>query len=253
MKILQRVWNEIWQGENIDLYITIFVAIVLAVLNLVGPTLQSHLAPVTLAVLALLAVTSLGNRYRIDKLLGNQSRPLDGFYQEEYPESYKEDFESAKELWLVGVSLHRTIQNNYSWIEQKLQQGHRFRILLVHPEGPGIELAIQRNYVRREVEPKRHDITYTLQLLCDLQSIPQGELAIRTIQYPVAYGVTAVDPDSAAGVLYIEHYCFRLSSEAMPKFVLRASDGRWYGFFRDEIRALWDAGTEWSCKGSMST
>ena len=44
-------------------------AITLAVLNLVGVSLQTYLAPFTLAILALLAINGLGNRFRIEELV----------------------------------------------------------------------------------------------------------------------------------------------------------------------------------------
>jgi hypothetical protein len=252
MQVLDRIWNDFRSGENIDLYATVIVAIGLAILNVVGIAPQTYLAPITLAVLGLLAITSLGNRYRIEKLLQGQSWSVDDYYVEEYPASYKDDFEMAEELWLVGISLRRTIQANYPMIEQKVRQGHVIKILLVHPEGPGIEMAVARNYARREVEPKSSEIRFGLQLLCDLQRIPHNNLEFRTIRYPLAYGVTAVNPDTASGTLYLEHYCFRTASDSLPRFVLRASDGRWYDFFKSEIKALWDAGVKWSCNGEAA-
>jgi len=252
MQILERIWDDFRSGENIDLYVTVIVAIGLAILNVVGIAPQTHLAPITLAVLGLLAITSLGNRYRIERLLQGQSWSIDDFYMKEYPSSYKEDFETAQELWLIGISLRRTIQANYPMIEQKIRQGHAIKILLVHPEGHGIEMAVARNYARREVKPKSSEIKFGLQLLCDLDKIPHNKLEFRTIEYPLAYGVTAVDPDTASGILYIEHYCFRTASDSLPRFVLRAGDGQWYDFFKSEIRALWDAGVEWPCNSEAA-
>ena len=46
-------------------------------------------------------------------------------FLEEFPEDLKSNLESASELWLVGVSLHRTINFNYATLERKLRQGHR--------------------------------------------------------------------------------------------------------------------------------
>lgn len=247
MQALRRIWDDLRSGENIDLYITVIVAVGLAILNLVGVAPQTYLAPITLAVLGLLAITSLGNRYRIEELLQRQTQSIDSFYMEEYPSSFKDDFEAAEELWLVGVSLRRTVQVNYPMIEQKLRQGHTIKVLLVHPEGAGIEMAVARNYARREMEPKSNEIRFNLQLLCDLRKISPDKLEVRTIQHPLAYGVTAVNPDIASGVLYLEHYCFRVASDSLPRFVLRAKDGRWYDFFKNEIRALWNAGVEWPC------
>jgi hypothetical protein len=250
MRVLQRIWNDLRSGENIDLYITVVVAISLAILNVVGVAPQTYLAPITLAVLGLLAITSLGNRYRIEELLQGQSRSIGSFYMEEYPSSYRDDFKVAEELWLIGVSLRRTV--NYRKIEQKLRKGHKINILLVHPEGAGIEMAVARNYARREVEPKSSEIRFNLQLLCDLGKISPEKLKVRTIQYPLAYGVTAVNPDTASGVLYLEHYCFRTASDSLPRFVLRAGDGQWYDFFKKEIRALWDAGVGWPCDSGVA-
>lgn len=247
MRVMRRIWDDIRSGENIDLYITVIVAIGLAILNIVGVAPQTYLAPITLAVLGLLAITSLGNRYRIEELLQKQIQSTDTFYAEEYPSSYKSDFETAEELWLVGVSLRRTVQANYPKIEQKLRQGHIIKVLLVHPEGAGLEMAVSRNYARREVEPKSNEIRFNLQLLCDLRKSFPDKIEVRTIQYPLAYGVTAANPDTASGTLYLEHYCFRTASDSLPRFVLRAKDGRWYDFFKSEIRALWNAGIEWPC------
>lgn len=247
MRVLRRIWDDIRSGENIDLYITVIVALGLAVLNIIGVAPQAYLAPITLAVLGLLAITSLGNRYRIEELLQKQAQSTESFYSEEFPPSYRNDFETAEELWLIGVSLRRTVQANYPKIEQKLRQGHIIKVLLVHPEGAGLEMAVSRNYARREVEPKSNEIRFNLQLLCDLRKSFPDKIEVRTIQYPLAYGVTAANPDTASGTLYLEHYCFRTSSDSLPRFVLRAKDGQWYDFFKSEIRALWNAGIEWPC------
>ncbi|MFZ2615453.1 MAG: hypothetical protein WA077_05655, partial [Anaerolineae bacterium] len=104
MLTLRRIWNDLRKGENVDLYLTIAAAVAFVVLNLVGVAPTTLLAPLTLAVLALLAATSLGNRHRMDELLAQRERSLDDFFREEFPPSYKADLDTAEELWLVGVS-----------------------------------------------------------------------------------------------------------------------------------------------------
>jgi hypothetical protein len=245
MKIIQRVWNDIRSGENIDQYLTIVAAITLAILNLAGVSLQTYLAPFTLAILALLAINSLGTRFRIDELFKKQSESVDTFFMDEFPPSYKVDFESADVLWLVGVSLHRTIKTNYKILEKKLRQGQSIRVLVINPKGAGIEIAVARNYAHRGVEAKANDILYILELLSSLNEIAPQKLEVRTIKLPLAYGVTATNPATSSGKLYIEHYGFRISTDSIPRYVLKSSDGRWYDFFKSEIEALWDAGEIW--------
>ena len=248
MLTFRRIWNDLRRGENIDLYLTIAAAVAFVALNLAGVASTALLAPLTLAVLALLAVTSLGNRHRMDTLLAQREQSLDDFFREEFPASYKADLEAAEEVWLAGVSLHRTVTGNYPLLERKLQRGHRLRVLLVHPDGAGLEMAVARGYTRRDVEKKRQEIRYVLDLLCDLRQIAPGRVEVRTIQHPLAYGALAANPDTGAGVLYLEHYCFRVSTESMPRYLLRVQDGRWYEFFKTELKALWAAGADWSCQ-----
>ena len=58
MKSFRQIWDDIRQGENIDLYLTILAAILFVILNLAGLAPDTFLAPLTLSVLALLAVTT---------------------------------------------------------------------------------------------------------------------------------------------------------------------------------------------------
>ena len=246
MKTLRLIWDDIRKGENIDLYLTIVAAVLFVVLNLVGVTSQSFLAPLTLAVLALLAITNLGNRHRMEELLEQKAHTLDDFFQEEYPPSYKNDFDHATEVWLVGVSLNRTIKTLYGKLEQKLKQGGRVRVLLVHPQGPGLEMAVERGYSLRDVDMKRQEILSNLRLLNALRLIAPDRLEVRTIQHPLNYGATATNPNDSNGALYLEHYCFRVTTESLPRYVLRTQDGRWYDFFKAELRTLWEAGQIWT-------
>lgn len=252
MKLLQRIWNDIRSGENIDQYLTIATAITLTILNLAGVSLQAQLAPFTLAVLTLLAINGLGNRFKIEELLKKKTESLDTFFADDFPQSYKADFENSDVMWLIGVSLHRTIKTNYKTLERKLRQGQTLRILLVHPHGTGVELSVARNYVNRRVEPKSNEISFILELLCKLSEIAPTKIEVRTINFPLAFGVMAVNPDRATGMLYIEHYGFRVSTDSIPRYVLKATDGRWYDFQKREIEALWDAGENWVCEKSKT-
>ena len=127
MIFLKRLWQDIRHGENIDLFITVIVAIGLAILNLVGVTPTGLVAPLTLAVLGLLAVATLGNRYRLEESLETLNRTHTGLFQEKMPADMENELRNARELWLVGVTLNRTINTYYSMLEQKLARGDKVR------------------------------------------------------------------------------------------------------------------------------
>ena len=68
MNFLRRVWSDISRGENLDTHVTILIALILAAANLLGIAKADLIPAVTLAVLALLAISALVNRYRIEDL-----------------------------------------------------------------------------------------------------------------------------------------------------------------------------------------
>lgn len=247
MRLLQRIWDDVKKGENVDLYVTVVVALGLVLLNLVGLAPQNWIAPITLAVLGLLAISTLGSRYRLEELSRRLTQSSDTLFLDEFPARLKDDFEAGTEIWLVGVTLSRTIKTYYTAIERKLRKGHTIKVLLVHPEGPAVEMAETRIYGRMDLKRTCGDIRNTLQDLCDLRTIAPDHLQIRTIQNPLSYGVIAINPDSPLGVLYLEHYPYKVPGGSRPKIILQAKDGRWYEFFREEIHLLWENGMDWRC------
>ncbi len=247
MHAISQFWSDIRNLKNIDLYLAVFLAIGIALLDLLGADTSKYLQPLTLAVLAILALSNVASRHQVDELHRAMVNSPTDFFLEEFPEDFKSNFESATEVWLLGVSLHRTINFNYSVIERKLQQGHHLKVMVVHPEGPGVEMAVSRNYSRKEIRVTSTRISDNLQLLCDLKAIAPGHIEIRTIQNPLSYGVVATNPNAATGALYIEHYTFGVSPISLPRFVIRAGDGKWYDFFKKEILSMWDYGKEWEC------
>jgi hypothetical protein len=245
MQTLERIWADIRRGENIDLYATVCIAFGLVILALLNIAPSEWIPPLTLTVLGLLAISNLGSRHRTEELLEKFAQSSDTVFMDEFPTSIKSDFAAAKEVWLVGVSLVGTIGNAYAEIERKLHKGDTIKILLVHPESPASELAASRSYVLADIERTNRRIYDALQILGSLKKIAPDKLEIRTIQNPLTFGARVTNPESASGVLYIEHFPYKTVGGSLPKFVLRAKDGRWYDFFKKEIQTLWNNGVEW--------
>lgn len=248
MKILRQILDDIRHGENIDLYVAAPLAIVVAILGIFGVTSPELIGSITLIILSLLATSLLANRNAVKKLTQKLSQTSESFFFKELSESnFEVDFENAKDLWLVGVSLNVIVRLHYSLIERKLRAGHSIKALVVHPEGSAIEMAEMRAYGRPSIERTKGDIENTLRDLCDLRRITSGKLEIRTIQYPLGHGVIARDPNTATGIIYIQNYPFKTEGGSRPKFVLYARDGYWYDLFKKELSNLWENSVDWDC------
>ncbi len=249
MSLLKRIWEDIRHGENIDLFVTVFLAIGLVALNVLGLAPQTWIAPLTLAVLGLLAIAILGNRYQVEKVVKELSRPSHELFHEKMPASQEMDLERARDVWMIGVTLSRTIKTYYALLEQKLARGDSVRILLVDPAGAGVEMAVMREYGGRfDVERVRQLIQGSLSDLCVLKKVGPDKLEVRTINHPLGFGGIAIDPDTSKGVLYLEHFAYKMPGGSLPKLVLSAQDGRWYQFFKTEMQTLWENSIPWECK-----
>lgn len=249
IRALQLAWEDIRRGENIDLYVTATVAIILAALNVAGIAPQTWIGPLNLAVLALLAIAILGNRHRLEQVLKRMTQDTESILLANFPADTNSNVEKSKELWLVGVSLSSTLEALYPLFERKLRRGDLIKVLVVNPDGAACAMAAMRNYARADVERQRAEIRATLKDLCELRKVASDRLEIRTIEYPLTFGVYAVDPEEASGVLYLKHYPFKMPiGRARPGLVLRPRDERWYDHFRSEIRFLWENATPWQCQ-----
>lgn len=243
MKQVQYVWRDIKQGENIDLYITMVSGVILAVLNIIGITSQSWIMSLTLTVLALLAYGMLGNRHQMQEL----TQTAEKVFQEKWPDdNLNKDIREAKELLMIGISLRRTIKNNYVLLEDKLREGHSIRVLLVKLESPACEIAANRTYYNVDINRTQDGIREALEYLYHLKRTTSGNLTIRTVNYPPSVGGFIIDPTTSHGTLYLEHYTYKMRDADRPKIILRRRDGYWYDFFAEQAQVLWENGQDWS-------
>jgi hypothetical protein len=244
MSYLNRIWRDVKRGENIDAYLTIIVAIIVPLLNILGILPQSALAAITLAVLSLLAILSLGNRYRLEQILEAGHQSLDNVLLRKFPATLESDIEVAKDLWIMGSNLGSTVPTLYSVLENKLQRGDKVRVLVITPRSEASKLTITRVY--RPIAQEQFDdvILSTLKLLQSLRQEDSKNLEVRTIDFPIAIGFFAINPESANGIIYLEHYSYKSTTDQIPKMILRPKDGYWYDFYKDQLVQIWNSSTD---------
>jgi hypothetical protein len=248
VEAIKQAWADIQQGENIDLYLTLTIALILAGLSLFGIG-QSMLGSITLAVLALLTFSSLVNRRKleetVEKLNRDQNALLDRF-----PTNREEHMKGAKELWLVGLTLNKTISNYYSLLLENLKQGDHVRVLIVNPGSVYGSLIAQRKFSHDKVSEIRTYQQLTLKRLMALKTEKslkpelQSNLEVRLTNYPPFFGAIALELDSTEGVIYIEHYSYQMEDD-LPKLEFRQNDTKWFQFYGQQIKKMWSDSEAW--------
>lgn len=236
MKFLHQIWKDIRRGENIDLYLTIVAALFLSGLSLTGKTLDNKIPAITLTVLALLAITNLVNRRKFEEML-QQSQG--SFFRKEWPEDVKLDFDRARELWLVGGNLTRTITSNINLLDTKLSRGDRVKILLVDPESDAVRYSNHTMMYEMEEDKSRERIRLIIGLLKNLKASKSSKLEIRVIDHPVPFALYGMDIKKSGGKLYVKQYEYKANTDGI-RFVLTYKDEFWYDIYSEQLMSLWN-------------
>ena len=118
----------------------------------------------------------------------------------------------------------------------------------MEPSGSAIGLSLMR--ANRPIKPSHASkvLEDTLSSLCEIQKIAPSNLEIRTLNYPMPFGASAVDPNSSDGIIFWENYTFNMPIFDIPKLVVASENEKWFTFLRSQMLKLWEAGTPWQCK-----
>ena len=246
MKPFERIIEDIERGENIDLYVAVVAAIIVAILNFFGVTSQSLINSLSLALFALIASTILGNRHRLEDIRRMLEQSGKAKIVKDYPrEQFDEDIANASEIWLFGVHLVGTLRHHRNTLEARLRKRKLVRVLVVDPNGAACAMAAARNPGKGSwLERERASIVTTLSELCELRKTSPGRLEIRIIDDPLMYGGCMLDPDSANGKIYIHRYSYQMGIR--PKFIWDRNS-EWFNFIKNELKSLWDRGRDYEC------
>lgn len=248
MEFFRRIVSDIRKGENIDLYFFAFAALTLAILNGLGLASKTLVESVTLALLGLLAAYSLGIRDRLSNISSKLTGTNNLLY-EELPSDLRDTvISNSKELFIIGISLSRTVATFYSQLEKKLKDGQKIKILVVDPNGEAAKLLPQRIYRPITNQRLSDKISDTLLLACSLYSKAPDQIEIRTIDFPIPFGCFASNIELSDGSIYVEYYSYKTTRDLPCVVVSSRKDPHWYSVYKTEILNLWNAGQKWHCK-----
>jgi len=246
MVFLKRIVDDIKRGENIDLYVTVILAIIVSVLNAIGIGNSALQNSLILAVLALLASAILGNRHRLDDINEKLDKDSDNQINSDFPASALDDFKRASEIWIVGVNANAALKYSYrTAIQEKLKKGEStVKVLLVDPNSPACEMAAARTPGKLSIDREKANIIANLSDLGDLKKLYPKRIEVRVINDPLMYGAYVLDPDKPHGVIYYRRYSYQMGIK--PKSFYRPANSEWYDFLKTEVKMLWQMGKDWN-------
>jgi len=243
---LKIIWNELKSGTNLEIYTNVVLALLLAVLTLIDVAPAKWINPIILAVLALLMISMLGNRHRIDRIYQKLTLTVDSILLREWHKrDFEDDLRKSNNLLIIGTVLARTIKDYKALFADKLKRGGSMRVLVTDPLTNACEIAAHRGLEDDvDVGHTRHLIEHTLKRLSNLRESSKN-LEIRVTAYPLTLGGVFMDTEATRGVIYLEYYTYKMSDGDLPKLKLRRRDGYWYDFFVKQAQVLWEGSKKW--------
>jgi hypothetical protein len=247
MKYIDRIIRDIRTGNNLDLYITVLAAITLLFLNIFQVEISDPLMKsLNIAILALLALTILGNRHEIENVAISLANPTDSILMTEFPDSELiQRLETAKEIYLVGTNLARTLQSKRRSIEKALSNGCKVKALVCDPDGVAYKIVAKRKYYKTDSELKireekiKAEIIDAISEFRLLKKETKGNLILKKIEFPLGRGGFFLDLEAQNAVIYMWDKGFQTNQANLPKYVLQPKDGIWFDHFKEEVTRAW--------------
>ena len=248
MKLHKTILQDIKRGENVDLYVTVILALTLAGFNLLSIIKIDNLIAVNLAIMALMTVSILGNRHRIDQVLNKvSSLAIKSDFIHEFPSEFTQRLESANEIIIVGTHHNSTLTAYYHIFEEKLKLGHSIKFILISPNGNACKMAAMRFPGKINSDHEKTRIISSLETLSELKKVAPNLLQIRVIDFLIDYSAYLMESNTNHGIVFIERHTFKTSGGLRkPKSIYRKEDGAWFEHLNTEIKNLWDSAESWT-------
>lgn len=254
-KFFDKVFQDIRKGENLEVYLTLVVALVLLILDIFDIVTTEAIAAGTLATLALLTYSILTSREQMEHLVDTSTatraiveqsisgKPrADRFF---WPErrSLENDLARARFIGIAGITLSRTVRDYLPLFENRLQSGAHIQFIVIDPDSLASQQAIHRSKGGVGDSFYADLIRTTVARVCilaELKDVP-GRMELGLLPYAPSFGLLVIDPDEPHGRIVVEIYQHK-SLAFNPTFELDARrDSRWYQFFREQFELLWES------------
>jgi len=245
---LKYLINDIKQGENIDIYITLFLSLTLAILGVIGIIQASILSAGILATLSILTYSTLTTRRAVNDFshvitsLQLQLVADIGLKDRDAFGPLKERMAGVSTVWLLGPSLVNIWPPNDHIFFEKVRNGGEIRLLISNPESS--HLSILADQLKRHSDSLKADIKTTLHICRELiqGGLGAGKFEVRLTEMIPGYSMVISDPSKPSGRVMVEYLGYHSRLHERPHLELDVSKHRrWFDYYLDQYNELWNS------------
>ena len=253
MQYLKKHWND--SGfilDTIQSIVALGVAMVLA-LDMTGiwtdiPWLSDNLSSITLIAVCLLIVSAFLERRvlldsiseklnrRLDKLISSTTGDVKLRNREALEIPFETRIANARDVCIFGRNLVGLLSHYESHIEQRANEGCKFRIAICDPNytfSTGENAKPWKGKSRAQ-----HDTDHSVVILRQLQKNENIQVAFFPV--PPHFSLLLIDASQSHGEIQVEILPYEISESKRPHFVLsKANNEEWYDFFLQQFEITW--------------
>jgi hypothetical protein len=264
----RRFWTNLWtdlrDGENLEVYATFLVALVFAILGILGKIDLEIIISAVLAVLSVEAISLLTNRHQtkdltksIDHLSSLQESPSLSAHFEAYEsrmQNIRADLGQADEVWILS----RTCRRLWSDYQEELRRVARYaqsaavdelcglRLLFLDPENGALDMVSRSAEWSRPEDSQqlKGSVESFIEYLVGVQEHLNFDcrFEVRVIDHLPAWTLIFVNPRKDDGVVYVEMATYRSPSLVRPCLVVqRDKDNAVYRMLLEDFELMWKA------------
>ncbi len=247
-KYILKAWNEIKNGQNIDIYLTLIVCFILLWLDILNLTSQETVSSGILAVLLLLAFSTLNSRQingDLQQVIHDMqvAQTSIGFFHEWNDATFNQYLISAKEINMLSISPYEFMTYNAEKLKELIKQGTTLKIIMLNPDGDSVKAASHIFYGAAQKDDYiPNQIRMTLQELQEIANDSvKSKIQVRLIDFVPPYVITQIVNQNNS-TIFVTINGINQPFSSRPSFRLqRNSDGKWFDFYQKSFENSWNS------------
>jgi hypothetical protein len=156
----------------------------------------------------------------------------------------KQDVHGARQVYVVGMVLDRTMRDMMTAFAELLSEGAELKVVVLDPHDSDImKILPRRSYGSQNSEWWKQRIEQTVGHIFDIpkNGSAHGSLEIGYLPFFPSFGMILIDPKASNGRVLLEIYHHR-TAEENPSFSIQAQiDPFWFDFFQRQFDVLWNS------------
>ncbi len=235
LRLLKRIGTDIAAGKNIEAYAVTGVALVLAILGVIGDVI-----PVTIQMAAILAALAL----LVFKSAETHEReiPLDEVLRDRQSYGKFSDFiKGGAVLWVYGPSAVNVMSSWPDIDREIMNRGGEVRVILQDPTvQPSLDILHQQ--LDQDSYLLETDITRSISILTTLKK-RGSKVDYRFLSYSPGFSMVIVDPDGRNGRAVIEFFGYsnQMITDRMHIEINRDQSNYWFEYWAKQFSNMWES------------